>query len=68
MKHQYHLPLASRTPTLEGRTKFDKVDPGGKGDKGILTLPQEINIGFDARRLVVGVVNDLDALKVVHND
>ena len=68
MKHQYHLPLASRTPTLEGRTKLDKVDPGGKGDKGILTLPQEINIGFDARRFVVGVMNDLDALKVVHND
>lgn len=31
-------------------------------------LPQEIDIRFDARRLVVRVVNDLDALKVVHND
>ena len=50
MKYQYHLPLASRPPTLKGRTKL------------------EIDIGFDARRLVVGVADDLDALKVVHDD
>lgn len=58
---RYHLPL-------KGRTKFDKVDSRGKGDKGTLTLSQEIDIRFNARGLVVGVVDDLDALKVVHDD
>ena len=65
---RYHLPLASLAPTLKGRMKFDKLDSRGKGDKGTLTLSQEIDIRFNARGLVVGVVDDLDTLKVVHDD
>lgn len=68
MKHRYHLPLASPAPTLKGRTKLDKVDSRGEKNKGTLTFSQEIDIGFDARGLVVGAVDDLDALKVVHDD